>query len=196
MKTIETKVYNFDELSDDAKEKARQWCRENDDFSFHAESVLEDAKECAKLIGIDIDNIYYSGFSSQGDGACFEGAYSYKAGGLKAIKEHAPKDKELHRIAKALQDAQKAQFYNIHARVKQSGHYSHSGCTNIDVYHNDRPYDSIKQEDAIKEALRDFMDWIYKQLEKEYEYHSEDAQVDESINANEYTFTETGKRFG
>jgi hypothetical protein len=51
-------------------------------------------------------------------------------------------------------------------------------------------------EDAIITALRDLARWLYRQLEREYEYQTSDAVVDEAILANDYTFTETGRRFG
>lgn len=41
--------------------------------------------------------------------------------------------------------------------------------------------------------MRAFADWIYRQLETEYDYQNSDEQVDESIIANEYEFTEEGK---
>lgn len=196
MQVIETKVYTFDELNDKAKEQARQWYRENDDFSFHAESVIDDAKEIAKLMGINISSIYFSGFWSQGDGACFEGRYAYTKGALKAIKEHAPLDKTLHRIAKDLQEAQRPAFYRLEAHVKHRGHYQHSGRTEIEVYNTEHPYSNVPQEGDIKDALRSFIDWIYSQLDKENDYQNSDEVVDDNIIANEHTFTESGKRFG
>jgi hypothetical protein len=51
-------------------------------------------------------------------------------------------------------------------------------------------------EDAVIEALRDLARWLYRQLELEYECQTSDDQVDEAIRANEYTFTEAGRRFG
>jgi len=48
-------------------------------------------------------------------------------------------------------------------------------------------------EDAIRDCLRSFADWIFKQLEDEYEWANADEQVDESIIANEYEFTENGR---
>lgn len=38
--------------------------------------------------------------------------------------------------------------------------------------------------------------WLYRQLEREYDYLSSDEAVDETIAANEYTFTAAGRRFG
>ena len=48
----------------------------------------------------------------------------------------------------------------------------------------------------VFQALRDLADWLYLQLEREWEYQSSDECVDEGIVANDYTFTETGRRFG
>jgi hypothetical protein len=50
-------------------------------------------------------------------------------------------------------------------------------------------------EEAVTEALRDLARWLYRQLEREYEYLTSDAVVDEAILANEYTFTANGRRF-
>ena len=51
-------------------------------------------------------------------------------------------------------------------------------------------------EGVVIEALRDLARWLYRQLEREYDYLSSDEAVDETIIANEYTFTEAGRRFG
>ena len=51
-------------------------------------------------------------------------------------------------------------------------------------------------EDVVAEVLRDLARWLYRQLESEYEFLMSDAVVDSAIATNEYTFTETGRRFG
>lgn len=51
-------------------------------------------------------------------------------------------------------------------------------------------------EDIVTEALRDLARWLYRRLEREYEYLTSDEAVDESLRANDYTFTEAGRRFG
>ena len=70
MKIIETKVYQFDELPEPAKEKARDWYREaSAGDNYFSEAIIEDAQECAKFIGIEISHarggkgpaIYWSG---------------------------------------------------------------------------------------------------------------------------------------
>lgn len=205
---IERTLYKFDELEPHAKENAREWWRSCENGDFYTESVYSDASKMGKLIGIDLDSrpvklmgggirmepcIYYSGFWSQGDGACFEGSYQYQKGALKAIKAEC-NDDELIRIAQALQALQRRYFYKLCANTVHSGHYYHSGCMKVDVQYCDDKYRDIEDAaDELTQLLRDFADWIYDQLEKDYEYRMSDENVDESILANGYEFTEEGR---
>lgn len=195
MRTIETKLYQYEELSDAAKRKAREWYTSIPD-QFYVECVIEDAKEIAALMGWEIDHIYYSGFWSQGDGAQFVGWMRYRKGCAKAVKQHAPQDTELHRIALAWQDLQRRHFYSLKAKVTSRGHYSHEYCTSFDCEDIRHNYGWIKDE-AVKEIIeigRDFMRWIYKQLEAEYYHSVSDEVVEDNIINNEYEFTEEGER--
>lgn len=51
-------------------------------------------------------------------------------------------------------------------------------------------------EDTVIEALRDLARWLYRQLESEYNALTSDEMVDETIEANAYTFTASGRQFG
>lgn len=211
MRTIETTVYTFSELSDSAKEKVRAWYRQADDC-YWAEAVIEDAATIADIIGIDLRTspvklmngstryepcVCWSGFWSQGNGACFEGSYRYKPGALKALKAHigneSKGDRELLRICTGLQDLQKRYFYKLRATMVHRGHYQHSGCMQVDVYHADDAYREVPEDD-LKQYMRDFADWIYSQLEREYDYQNSDDVIDENIMVNEYEFDEMGER--
>jgi hypothetical protein len=88
--------------------------------------------------------------------------------------------------------------YRLSATVKHSGHYQHQYCTDIAVTDDNsmRGDAAPDVEEAVKELLRDFMRWIYRQLEQEYGYLTSDESVDDTIRANEYTFTEDGRREG
>ena len=191
-------LYTFDELSDAAKEKAREWYRtDHPDWEWW-DGVYETAQTAGKHLGIEIDNINFSGFCSQGDGARFNGSYRFKKGWRKAIiAEFGEGDtqRKLLDIGQQLHEAQARQFYKLVATVAYHGRYEHSGCTSIGVSHDENPYRDIGDGEAdIAQALRGFMDWIYKMLEKEYDWLRSDEAVDESIIANEYTFLENGKR--
>jgi len=197
------KFFQYDELSDNAKQKAREWFREGCD-PYWQETVFDDAIACASILGIEIDRgdgvsslrskIYFSGFSCQGDGACFEGTYSYKRGAAKAIRSHTGNtDETLARIADELQTIQKQAGYGLTAEMKHRGHYSHSGCMSVEVGHK-RERNPELWEAQLTRLMREFADWIYRQLEKEYNYQNSDDTVAENIRANEYEFSEDGKR--
>ncbi len=192
--TIVRDLYQFSELSEAAKEKARDWYREGMYlYNYDFECVIEDAKIIGALIGINIAKVFYSGFCSQGDGACFEGSYSYKKGSVKLIKDYAPLDVKLHAIAETLQAIQKRNFYKLTAKVKQSGFYMHSNCTDIEVM-KDNDWPTNDDDKEIKEALKDFMNWIYRQLDMQNDYINSNESIDDNIEANEYEFLENGKR--
>jgi hypothetical protein len=218
MKTISITVYEYDELSPKAQEKARDWYREasagDNDF---ADSVIEDVEQIAPLMGIDFalrdvrtvggktfqePCIFYSGFSSQGDGACFEG--TWRASDVKPgeVAAYAPKDETLHAIAAEFERISK-EFPQATFSTKHRGNYYHEGCVEFDF--NTLPdYDGVLDpadekrietaEGALKEAARDFMKWIYRQLEAAYDYEQSDENVAEAIRANDYEFTAEGKR--
>ena len=142
--------------------------------------------------------IWFRGFWSQGDGACFEGAYAYVRGATVGIRAHAPQDNELHRIVDTLQAIQRRNFYQLRADIRHSGHYYHEYCMAISVERDSPTGQDIMgaAEDIVTEALRDLARWLYRQLEREYNYQTSDAMVDEAIAANAYTFNEAGRRFG
>lgn len=213
----EITTYQFNELDEAAKERARDWYRETmmHDQDWH-EFVLDDAKGIGDKLGIRIDNIYYSGFWSQGDGACFTGYYSYEKGSVAEIKKNYPAtwtdrqtgevheskgNKELHEIAEALWTVQRKNFYKLSASISHRGHYYHELCTDITVHHEDDSWyhdwrsNWADTEEEVKDALRDFMRWIYRRLEEEWEYQNSDEIVDENIIGNEYEFTEDGRRY-
>ena len=73
MKQIITNIYPITELSEQQISKAHEKFIE--DLQFIDDFAKDDIKAIAKTIGIQIDEIHYSGFYSQGDGAMFTGTY-------------------------------------------------------------------------------------------------------------------------
>lgn len=194
--TIKTEVFTFDELDDSAKEKAREWYREGAlDYDWWG-YIFDDAKTAGALLGITVDDINFTGFWSQGDGACFTGSYRYSKGWRKALEAAGGGDSlaRLIEIGEALQAAQAPVFYKGTATVSRPrGNYCHEYSPEIVVYDAG---DEDGAGEPITDALRDFMRWIYRSLEAEHDWLLADEQVDESILANEYTFTADGERFG
>jgi hypothetical protein len=208
---IETTVYRLDELSDAAKDKARAWYREGGfDYDWY-DSVYEDFQQIAEILGIRFKTrtvrlmgggtrqeprIAFTGFWSQGDGASFECYYSYRRNAPAEIRSYAPMDTKLHEIADTLLAIQRRNFYQLRAEVSHRGHYYHEYCMSISVERNSPTYQDMTTdaEEIVTEALRDLARWLYRQLEREYDYLSSDGAVDETIVANEYTFTSSRRR--
>ena len=208
MRTVEHTVYAFDELSPGAQEAARQWWRACAEADLDLDHIMEDAEQVAGILGVSFDRqsvrlmgggtrmkpaVYYSGFWTQGDGACFEGGYAYCKGAAKRVYQYAPTDKKLHSIANRLQSAQRRAFYQLEARMTHRGGYCHSGSMAVEVSRAGNWCAGVEAfEDDIRECMRDFADWIYEQLEQEYEYSLRDEYVEDSIRANGYEFDESG----
>jgi hypothetical protein len=142
--------------------------------------------------------IWFSGFWSQGDGACFEGYWSHAKAAAARIRDYAPQDVTLHGIADRLQAIQRRNFYRLAAEVSHRGRYCHEYTMSLDVS-RDSPNWQLPTEDSEEiatEAIRDLARWLYRQLQSEYDHLTSDESIEEGIIANEYTFTEGGRRFG
>ena len=190
--TITKTLYQFAELSDAAKEKEREWWRSaSEGDNFFSEYVIEDAKQCAALMGLVIDDAQWSGFWSQGDGFAFAGRCTYQPGAVAALKKHAPEDSDLQEIALSLQHAQRRFFYKLIIDVSMG----RGNNIRVNVEHSENRYMDVSAVDReIDDAMISFCSWVYQNLEKEYEYQNSDAQIDETIIANEYTFDKNGNR--
>lgn len=207
---METTIFTFDELSDAAKERAREWYREgNLDYDWW-DTVYDDFSTLCEILGVELAThpvrlmgggtrqkpcIQFRGFWSQGDGASFEGRWRYAKGSVAKIKAYAPKDAELHDIAARLNAIQRRNFYQLYAIITQRGHYCHENTMQFDV-RRDASEATADAEDIIAEAMRDLARWLYARLETEYEFLNSDKTVEESITANAYTFTCNGRRLG
>jgi hypothetical protein len=172
MKTIETKVYEYDELSKEAQEKAREWYSQGNDYPFLSgdmhetlETLLKDCKwKC------EDPKVYYSLSYSQGDGAMFEGTVHFTYKKRKYI-----------------------------ANVRQSGHYYHYNSKAFDIVTDNDDQEEIYSEDVRAYFNNNYVNMCEKLAKAGYKYIEwEDAEenIAENIRANEYTFTEDGKRFG
>ena len=190
--------YSFDELDDEAKGKAREWWHGSASGALDYDwwdYVYEMATTAGKCLGIDVEDIQFSGFWSQGDGACFKGSYTYKKGWRAALKAEFGGDTlgALERIGEALQDIQRPVFYKLEAGVNMNSQYMSVNVDVDDYGLTDRQW-GMRRESDVRDTMRRFAGWIYCSLEKEYEYLTSDEVVAENIVANDYLFTEEGER--
>ncbi len=118
------------------------------------EHTINDFKDSLESLGFAEVQINFSGFWSQGDGACFHGKYS-------AVKKLDSYDyKGLETLHGSLLDS-KVEY----ALLQHIGNYSHE---------NSVRYDFECEEDYCErtfiDACKEFMRFIYRQLEVEYDY--------------------------
>ena len=172
MPTLKTiTVYTFDELSEEAKKKAREWMRGHALNYDWWDFIYEDAASVGiKITGFDL------------------GRASYCAGTIEdtestahAILKNHGEECETHKTASAyLKDRDDA----IEAAPRnEDGEFEDEGAL-------DDKLDEIAGE-FIKSILEDYRIC----LQREYEYRLSDEAIDEDIRANEYLFTEGGQRY-
>lgn len=192
MRVAKIQIYKYEELPEETQKKVRDWFREGyPDYEWW-DCVYADAKAIGKILGITIDEISFSGFWSQGDGACFEGRYQYNKHWKKKLAAYAPEAKEILTIGRRLQDEQRAHKYKIAANISKHTHrYCHENTVSTETYNVDTG-DFISAP-YVGELFKMLMRWIYSNLEKEYEYLTSDEHVAENIMANDYEFTAAGK---
>jgi hypothetical protein len=223
-KDITIRVYEYDELTEKAQEKARDWYRRaSEGDNYFAESVIEDAVRMAEIIGIEIHDhpvklhggntrrdpsIWWSLGYSQSDGVWIESTIRHAPYGNVKIREEAPQDETLHEIADRLQAIQGEYGDRLVAVVKDD----ERGPMDLDVElpHTDEctrlndasaterctcPEITTETYNELRSIVRDFSRWVYDNLRKEHEYQDSDEQIAENIRANEYTFRANGSRF-
>lgn len=220
-RVIETTVYEFDELSDKAKEKARDWWRALEMQDCDLSTTVDDCIELLESVGFTLKTravsyvgrggpsitkqepcFFYSGFGSQGDGASFAAKYDFVPGFARAVKKERPTNDRLHRLVDRLQALQEKHHRRLTGWVHQhDSHYVHSNTMTTGLGRNNSRgdyYCSVDGDDAeeFKSIVRGFGDWIYHELEADYFSRFEAENVDDNIRANDYVFTAEGKHVG
>jgi hypothetical protein len=168
--------------------------------AFDYEFEYDTFKEDMALIGISVDHILFSGFWSQGDGACFEGSVSDWGLFLASEGYNDPvlidhlknngsfssyhNDRYFHEYSVSYN----AEFYlPEHDEDECWIKYFGSGDEFRDavlVAALNR-YDHIKLEDDFQNAFRRHMRDLYGRLEEAYEYMTSDETILENLIAND-----------
>lgn len=195
MRIIETKIYQFEELTARGKEIAIHAARDCMDFTCYGKFIIEYAKDTAKqVLGWNISDVHYSGFYDVNSGAWFVGTVQHKDG-LIPVSDFAPNDELLGVIVKRWNKLQQSNDCALSADVWYSGGYSRGYGTFFDLFDErtqDGYTDSTDTEDEIKTIVNLFRYWIYQQLLGEYDYQTSDEAIARLLIANEYEFTEDG----
>jgi hypothetical protein len=165
MKVKKVKVFEFDELSDESKERAVRHFREtNVDYEWY-ESTYEDAEQAGiKITGFDID---------RGNYITTELMTNAEDVAKKIISEHG----------------------EMCETFKTASEYLKERAAVVAPEFEDGDIDESVYEDIDDEFKRSIGEDYLSMLRQEYEYQTSDEAIIESIEANEYEFTEDGKPF-
>lgn len=187
MQTHSITTYSFEELTPEAQSKAINDNRDiNTDDNYWYEYTLEAQKELLASYGFNDPRIFFSGFYSQGDGACF----TTNNIDLSKLVEHLPLTK---------QEKNKLKKLDLSLSVIRCGTYnlySHEHTASMEVdYHGFSTNQAHLAEkfEYLAENLRlSLCKRIYKELYDEYDRLQSDDEVKEILIANEYEFLADG----
>lgn len=162
MRTIETKVYKFNELSETAKEKAIEYMSDTNVNYEWWEFIYTDAEDIGlKLTGFDMDRYCHGKFTQSAEDVANN-----------IIKNHG-KDCETYKDA-YIYLTELTTLKNIHSVA-------------------DMEDEDIDTSEIDKEFLNTLLEDYRIMLRKEYEYLTSKEAIVETIEANDYEFTEDGK---
>lgn len=204
MRTIETKVYQYDELSSEAKENAinslRDILSENriDAEAYDYRNTLEKIEE---IFGIKVRDWSVNGYSPT--------YFGFNFVNLDEDMENEPKFllRYLNRYVLPCIDCRKTYYaknhYKSHKKRKSRiiSYPKYDFCitgawTNIAVDNAlNNIKESIMQGKSAREFVSDMLDNFFKQWNKDCEYACSDESIEEDIVSNEYEFLENGKPY-
>jgi hypothetical protein len=214
----EQTTYHYNELPEGAKDVARRHYIEHWVHDDWYDYIYIEAKDDGAVQGFDVDDIFFSGFWSQGDGAMWTGTVDLPEFITHYLPESIGRDCWLWLI----EDGWVEDRVNAY---RTSHHYSHSNCMGVtsigqmqdneedtlgvDCILKGAPIStlynliladtacSIKDisdlEELVLNEARRYADMIYGRLRDGYEYECSDAQISECYDANNVLFNEEGK---
>jgi hypothetical protein len=185
-------LYSIDELKEETQQKIFEKHRHiNVDYGGWHDWIFEDWYIKLKNLGYKDVKIYYSGFGSQGDGACFIANIDIE----KWIVSHKKKAE-----FRALLKWQK-EYGDVTAYIKHNYRYYFASSTEVCVDENNwSAANNVQQqlgklEEYIKKEREELGNEIYKALEDAYFDLISDESIVEMLKVNEYEFFEDGRKF-
>lgn len=192
--TKQYKILTYSELSEGAKEKAKQWYLDNQDPETFTDILIEDLKAETGFINL---KPYYNLSYCQGDGLCLAGYIDFEEiqGNIKKIFYKGFNISDYKALAQ-LKEYARIDF-------NHQGHYYHKNSVDIDIYihgnHSEKMYDFM--EKTVNKLLKNIKEWyinICDEYEKQgysffYEIDEEDLQ--EYFECTEFEFYEDGTIF-
>jgi hypothetical protein len=209
--TTTTLAYKFEELSDKAKDKVREWFSPDIDLSY----VIDDYKGTGHALGYNVDDVQWRVSYSQGDGASWTGTIH-----LPSFAERIPASDPNFAAYQILIELMREGWVNETAAIVRSSYfYNHSGTMGVESITSEGFFDEqstihegimqgarvcdlfdVVDEDFLEtvqvdilDAAKDFADKIYRALVEAYEWETGDEHIAECAEINEWLFDENGK---
>lgn len=218
------KVYQFEELTEEAKEVARSWWRRtlDEDFEPYTSMITDIFKEQLEELGYPAEDIGWSLSHCQGDGVAFYGLIDYQM--MDILVKRFYENKQLTDEEYSLYNEVTEEDFTITANIVRNSfghHYSHWNTMQVEIENDDidlfvmdfygldynddeeeynRRYNEIiKLIETIESLISSEIKEVSRKFEKEgYEeidYRYSNDVIDETIIINKYEFTEDGKIF-
>lgn len=185
--TKEYKVYTFNELAEEAKERAINDYYKHEDYPFLEDDIMVELKQIDQFFS-DI-KLQYSLSYCQGDGLSFSGEFN--------LEEFLKKG-----YSKKLKSSQIAALCDYIYRVfseGNTGNYCYASKSDVDCEYNYNDENDILEQ-LWQDVLGEIQEYYYnlcKQLEKYgysiLEYRMDFNEFDEFCEDNEYNFFENGE---
>ena len=178
-------LYGFDELSAEARDKVLNDSRHINVEHEWYESTIEEWSSVLEQSGYETPRILFSGFYSQGDGACFESVINLGTW----LTRHNLATKYRH-LRKAYSEGE------VSGGIKHTGRDYHEYSTDIELDYigsDDRVTSNLQEVEAlIKQDMVTLSKKIYQALEKEYAALTEDEAVADTLRINARLFHSDG----
>ncbi len=187
MKTIKINLFEFSELSEEVQKKLIEKNYDINIFEDWHDDLLSDFKTELAEAGFNDATIHYSGFSSQGDGLCFDATID--------VNKFAETTNE-KRIAKLI-DKGEIDNYSI-GKNSYSNHYSHERTRYVDspaVSQINLLTNVTFLEAKINQKRLTLCREFYRRLEEEYDSLQSEESIKETLNDSEATYLENGQMF-
>jgi hypothetical protein len=190
MKTIKIKVYEFSELEKNIQDSiVEQFKNSTSVEDGWYDDIVDAWIEKLAQKGFESARVYFSGFYSQGDGACFDARIN--------VEKFAETPEEKIIVQQILNSEMPS--FNIY-KTEFGNRYSHEKTRYVDYYQDfsgdcELNGDIIKFKDKIEAIRLNLSVEIYRELEKEYEHLRSDETIHEILLENSTLYYCNGEKF-
>ncbi len=203
MRTATVEIFNFNELDEKAKEKAREWYRDgmNEDFTIES-AMITDSMKCILIeekFELDEDGLQWNLSNSQGDYVGLDGKINQlKLHGMIMDRLDA-KEKKWYKIL-----AVDSYYIDVSHKVSYHHYYGQQYDVDIDFDLDKEEYPIIfalyeKVHDIADEIIKDEVNELRSKLKlhgyNEIDFFYSDEHIDDVLDVNGYEFEKDGTHY-